>query len=219
MRSVKITALLLALILMFTLTSCEKDREYDEAEVLRATADLIERAKPINEIFYGKGLSFTEEGAIGAYKPATPASLTRYGISTIDDLKALTRSVYSSKTSEGIFAAVLSPTYSGDSIVNYARYYQAVDDDGNPTTIMVRSNYEHFGSTNMVYHDGMTVKDVEGEVIIVSVPVTLTRESDGKVKNTTIDVKLIEEADGWRLCKTTYVVYTESTDEYDEMNK
>ena len=41
------------------LCSCEKDREYNEAEVLAATADLIEKSLPLNEMFYGKGIAYT----------------------------------------------------------------------------------------------------------------------------------------------------------------
>ncbi len=214
---IRIVSLLLLITVLFSLTSCEKDREYDEGEVLAVAKTLIELSIPLNEIYYGKGLDYNEDDGIGAYKRATSHTLMKYGIDTIDDLRAKTREVFSDSMSLSLFGMALDPIYSGESIVGYRRYYQEYDEDGNPTTIMVRANYEHFASGVIEYRDGITVKDVEGEIIILSVPVTLTRESDGKTRDTEIEVRLIEEADGWRLHSDTFAVYNDSSDRYDEL--
>ena len=215
----RIVSLLLLITLLFSLTSCERDREYNEDEVLAAAAELIELSVPLNEIYYGEGLSYDEEDGIGAYKRASTYSLMRYGINTIDDLRRKTREVFSESMSLSFFSMALDPIYSGESIVGYRRYYQEYDEDGNPTTIMVKTNYEYFGSGKIEYRDGISVKDVEGEVIVLSVPITLTRESDGKTRDSVIEVRLIEESGGWRLHSDTYAVYNDSSDRYDELNK
>ena len=41
----------------------------------------------------------------------------------------------------------------------------------------------------------------------------------GKVKNTEIEIEMIEEEDGWRFNSPTEAVYNESTDEYENINK
>ena len=215
----RLISMLLLVVTLFSLASCERDREYDEAEVLAAAAELVELSRDLNEIYYGKGLGYDEEDGIGAYKRATSSSLMKYGITTVDDLRAKTKAVFSQQMSASLFNMALDPIYNGTSIVGYRRYYQEYDDDGNSTSIMVKSNYEYFGTGEIIYREGITVWDVEGDVIIVNVPVTLVRESDGKTKDTVLKVRLIEEEGGWRLHSDSYAVYNESSDKYDELNK
>ena len=216
---VRTVSLLLLLTVLLSLVSCEKDREYNEDEVLAAARELIELSVPLNEIYYGEGLGYDKDDDIGAYKRATAYSLMKYGLDTVDDLRKKTREVFSQSMSLSLFSMALDPIYSGENIIGYRRYYQEYDEDGNPTSIMVKANYEHFGSGKIEYRDGISVKDVEGEIIVLSVPITLTRESDGKTRDTVIEVRLIEEAEGWRLHSDTFAVYNESSDRYDELNK
>ncbi|MBQ7387151.1 MAG: hypothetical protein IJW03_03180 [Clostridia bacterium] len=214
----KIISVILAFVVLLSFVSCDKDREYDEAEVLSAASALIEKSHRLNELFYGKGLEFSDEG-VGKYKLATAESLEYYGISTIEDMKSLTREIFSESYSEIIFnSSVFSPVQIDDVIKSYARYSQSYDKEGNPNGIMVLSDYDYSLKGTYEYSSSMEVVDVEGEVIVVRTLVTATSE-DGKVKNINFDIRLFEESYGWRLVTPTYVVYNEYSDMYDNLKK
>ena len=217
MRSKKIifTALLLITLILPILTSCEKDREYDEGEVIAAAEGLLIKAKLINEIYYGKGIEFDEQSGVGIYRRAKEDSLSKFGISSIDDLKAKTLEVFSDVRAEIMFNTVLSSIKDDNVIVHYLRYYQHTDDSGE-SYVMVNSRYDYYLKGDIEYLSGITVKDVRGEIIVIEVPVKLTSES-GKIKNSTIEVEMIEEGDGWRFTSPCEAVYNESTDIYEDI--
>ena len=214
----RILALLLLVTSLFSIVSCENDREYDEGEVLAAAAELIEKSLPLNELLYGKGLSYGEEH-IGIYYKATDESLAAFGIETVEQMKNMVREIYSTDYSESILTSdAFSPITVDDVIVGYTRYYQSEDEDGNPNGIMVKSDYDYPLKNSYEYHANMSVIDVEGEVIVVRTMVTAT-SVDGRIMNVNNDVRLIEEESGWRLMTPTYVVFNDYTDIYDKLKK
>ena len=218
----KISALLLVFILTLSLFSCkgekEKDREYDEAEVLSAVATLIERSYAVNELLYGRGLEYTDEG-VGVYKKATEESLSGFGFSTISQMQDEIRAVYATSLAGSMINSdVFSSIKVDDVIVGYTRYYQSTDEDGNPNGIMVKSDYDYPLKNSYTYSDSFAVADVEGEVIVIRALVTVTSE-DGVVKNENLNIRMIEEISGWRLLTPTYVVYNKYTEIYDNLNK
>ena len=218
----RISAIILVVIMTLSLFSCkgekEKDREYDEAEVLSAVAKLIERSYAVNELLYGRGLEYTDEG-VGVYKMATEESLSDFGFSTISQMQDEIRAVYATSLAESMINSdVFSSIKVDDVIVGYTRYYQSTDEDGNPNGIMVKSDYDYPLKNSYTYSDSFEVSDVEGEVIVISALVTVTRE-DGVVKNENLKIRIIEEKSGWRLLTPTYVVYNKYTEIYDNLNK
>lgn len=214
----KIIATLLIAFSIFSLFSCERDRDYDESEVLSAASELIDKSYKLNELLWGKGLSFSDEG-IGIYKLATEESLAEYGISTLEDMKNMVRDIFSSTYSGVIFNSdVFTSVKIDDVIKSYARYYQKYDENDKPTGIMIRSDYEYELKGSYVYSDSLKVIDVEGEIIVVRALVSATSESD-KTKNFEVDIRLIEEEGGWRLIAPTYVVYNEYSDIYEDLKK
>ena len=216
-RFKKILALITLLaVTLSLLCSCEKDRKYDETEVIAAAKELIAKSHRLNELLYGKGLAFTDEG-IGVYKRADAESLSYYGIETVEDMKAMVREIFSASYCEIIFASdVFSGVKIGDEIKSYARYYQSYDENGQPNGIMVRSDYEYPLRGSYEYSDSMEVIDVEGDIIVVNTLVFTTSES-GMQKNINFKVRLEEDTVGWRLVSPTYVVYNEYTDLYDDL--
>lgn len=217
----KIICILLILSAVFSLAACDSGelppREYDEAEVLSAARELIEKSVPFNRIYFGEGIRYLDSDGVGAYKPADTEWLAQYGVTTLEDLKNATRQVFSEKYCERVFSTVLSSVSDDDgTVVSYARYYQEVSDKGVPLRIMVLSNYDYYLENPIEYKDDITVFEVVGEIIRLRVPVILTRE-DGKTKETFIKVDIIEEENGWRLASDTYAIYNESTDRYDEL--
>ena len=218
----RISAIILVVIMTLSLFSCkgekEKDREYDEAEVLSAVAKLIERSYAVNELLYGRGLEYTDEG-VGVYKMATEESLSDFGFSTISQMQDEIRAVYATSLAESMINSdVFSSIKVDDVIVGYTRYYQSTDEDGNPNGIMVKSDYDYPLKNSYTYSDSFAVSDVEGEVIVISALVTVTSE-DGVVKNENLKIRIIEEKSGWRLLTPTYVVYNKYTEIYDNLNK
>jgi hypothetical protein len=218
-RTVKIIAVILLLSVLFSLSSCggEPPREYNEAEVISEAKRLIKLSAILNEIYYGVGMRYEEEGGLGAYKHADKEWLATVGITTVEDLKEKTKLVFSEKYSETIFKTVLSPITEDDgTILQYARYYQETGKKGEPLSIMVFTGYDYFLKNSVEYGDNVTVVEVEGQIVRVSIPITLTKE-DGEKKSSTLTVDMIEEAAGWRLASATYAIYNDSTDRYEEL--
>ena len=90
----------------------------------------------------------------------------------------------------------------GDSILGYARYYQGFD------TLMVYSKANALLTDTVEYlYDTLTVDGSLGEVVIVSISVTVTRGEKSQTQTITVD--LIEEDAGWRINTPTYIVYNE----------
>ncbi len=215
----RLLSVILTLVLILSLIACDRDREYDEAEVLSAAGELIEKSHKLNELFYGKGLEYTEDGGVGKYKPATKESLEYFGISTVEDMKSLVREIFSASYSDVIFnSSVFSSVKLDDVIKSYARYYQSYDENDEPCGIMVLSDYEYTMTGSYEYKDGLEVVDVEGEVIVVRAQVIATDEH-GESKTINFDIRLFEESYGWRLITPTYVIYNEYSDIYDNLKK
>ena len=211
-----LTAITVLLCLSFI--SCDddkKDREYNEAEVIAAAEELLDMVKSINEIYYGKGFEYDEGESIGIYKRATDESLLKFGIGSVEELKAVTKQVYSDSRAEIMFDTVLEAVSDDGVIRHYARYYDHKGDDGE-SFIMVNSQYSYHLTGDIEYLPGIRVSDVDGEVIIITVPVRLTSDK-GKIKDTTLQIGMIEEDDGWRFSTPTHAVYNESSDAYEDL--
>ena len=216
--SKKIIAVILSLITLLSLISCEVDREYDEDEVITAARELVERSYSVNELLWGEGLEFGEDG-VGVYKAATSDSLKKYGIGSVEDMKNKVREVYSSSYSEKIFTSDIFTSVKIDNVIKgYARYSQKYGENDEPTEILVRTDYDFSLKGSYVYKDVFEVVDVEGEIIVISATVTATSHT-GNTKDISCELRLIEEESGWRLVSPSYVVYNEYTDIYEDLNK
>ena len=227
MRS-KLLSLILCLCLFASLlSSCggkggETDREYDEAEVCAAAKILIEKSKILNEIYYGAGIPYKkpikEDEKIDTYMLADPDYLAEldknYGIKDIETLEAKTKEVYSEAGSNSVISAFLQNTTGINGMAGYARYYMAKEnvDLGTQAGLMVRTSaknyYENTVSVEYIY-DGMRVSAVKGEYLTVSLKVKTTGK-DGTTDTRETTVKLIEEANGYRLSGSTVATHPQS---------
>ena len=206
-RSVLLT--LVVIFVIFCLVSCgEKNREYDEQEVTLAAKSLIESSAILNELYYGYGIAYditaTNPSSDG-YCIADFLSVKSFGIETVDDIKEMTRQCFSQELSNLVIGTKLSSVSDGTGIVGYARYYQKYNAlDNSPECIMVFKKADVLLTDKIVY-DYNSVKALrsEGEHVIVSVNLTVTNK-EGISQNQTLEVKLIEEASGWRLDSPTY---------------
>ena len=203
---------LVVIIALFSLISCEKDREYDEQEVLSAANTLIKKSELINEMFYGKGLAFIDDknNANGNYYMADPVSQEMFGVQTVDDMKALVREAFSVDYSNLVINTTLSSVSDDSGIQGLARYYQKTNAlDDTPECIMVLNDDERIMLKDSVkYHyDTLAVIGSEGEHVKVKIAVTVTN-SDNKSQEKTLEIKLIEESGEWRIDSPTYARYT-----------
>ena len=127
----KIISFCLLLAVCLSLFSCEINREYDEGEVALAAAEIIPKTALLNEIYWGDGIPYVENlnTAVGYYYEASPTFLIENGIETIEDLKEMTRAVFSESYSTNVFDTKLTSVKDGDEIISYAGYYQNKDGD------------------------------------------------------------------------------------------
>lgn len=212
----KIKALLLTLVVIFstfTMNSCkkeEKDREYNESEVLAAAVDLIKKSEVLNEIYYGHGIEYDigdTSNANGYYYPADLISLDKFGVTNVDDIKRLTRECFTVGQSDYMINTTLSPIRdSNGDIVYFARYYQEYEtlNQNVEKCIMVYSKYEVLLKDKIEYlYDTVRIFDVDGETIYVNIDVKVTN-SEGNVQEKTLKIGLIEEKNGFRIDTPTY---------------
>lgn len=215
----KLFALIIAVASIFSLASC--DRSYDEGEVLSVAEELIDSAVVLNEIFYGKGIPYTqsESSANGAYYEASAYYLQDVGIETIEDLKNKARLVFSNKYCEQIFGTVLSPVTDSDYILAMARYYQATDSStGEPTAIMVYSGAKPLLTDEMEYdYESLVCEGSRGARVYVKIAVSVKDSESGEYHTLYRSIALIEEADGWRIDSPSYAQYSPELSEYEEI--
>ena len=206
----KTVLLLMVLVISLSaLVSCG-DREYDEAEVSSAAKELIEDSIMLNEVYYGKGILYSDDLNLsdGVYREAIYAYHSGLGFTTVDQLKRITKNTFSEGLSESMFSTVLSGINDGKDTL-LARYYQkySVLDGKTPEAIMVNSNWSPI-FTSEVEYDFDSVKAIgsEGETVFVTIDCTVSKTGyeDQKV---TLQISLVEEEKGWRIDSPTFLNY------------
>ena len=215
-------ALLSIIVVIFTVFSfigCSSGREYDEQEVKAAATELIKKAEFINELYYGEGLPYidNEQYAVGYYYMADAEYAKAHGIQTVEDIKLLTRSVFSIELSNIMISTRLTSVSETDGTIRgYARYHQKTASDGSPECILVYKNADIYLTDEIIYdYEGIRVIGSEGEVVFVEIDATVNTE-DGRSQVNTIKIGLLEETFGWRLDSSTYTRYVDK-DAYNNL--
>ena len=220
-RSRSFWTLILSLVMTFSLFSYaeeEYNREYNAAEVEAAAEDLIERSLVLNEILYGKGIGYIEDESTSIYKLADENSLKNFEIEHLSDIEPRLREVFSKAYVDTVYSSdIFTPLVEDEITKSYARYFEDEDKEGKSTiyvnksyNFVLKNSYEHIGNIKAVRS--------EGDFVIVSATVRATRDG-GISKDFELEIKLIEESEGWRLASPTYKVYNEYTDIYEDMTK
>ena len=228
-RISKILLVVFLVVLTLNMLSCKKKgdgedevppREYIESEVIENAASLLEGAVDINTVLWGVGILPIENDDGGAYSACQGEELERYGIGCVDDIRALTASVYSEAMCKTVEQTVLGNVRDeNESIVSYVRYYDLTDKETGDVTLMVKKDAYVYFEKPITYHtETLKVKGVKGEVITLSVDVTLYDE-ENKPHGKTLTFSMIEEADGWRLHSPTYMKYDAYSDIYENLTK
>ena len=198
----KILSFVCVAALLLSLISCNqvKNREYNEEEVLAAAKPLIKESIALNEIFWGKGIGYIEDKntSDGYYFEANYVDLKEIGISTLAELKEMTKKVFSEEYSNIIFSTTLSSVSDSSGIQGLARYYQKYKDleCTEPDTIMVYSLAKNFLTDEVEYlYDTMTVIGSVGDVVNVKLSVKVTRDDVTQIRELTVG--LVEVENGW----------------------
>ena len=210
-------AVIVVFVIVLTICLTPRNRKYDEVEVKAAAIELIKASVKINDIYYGEGIRFLEysENNVSLYCEADPTHLAELGFSTINELKKMTKEVFSEAHAEGMF----SGTFSGKGTSQMSRYYQQNDDnrvDPKPLYIMVHREYDPLMKGEMTYNfDTLTITGSKREYVNATIDVTVTL--DGKTQTHTLNIRLVEEEGGWRLASTTFTNYNEYQDIYNDL--
>lgn len=213
----KIIGIILTLVVIFTsisLFSCERNREYDEAEVVLAAENLIKKSITLNEIFYGKGIPYIDNAAtaLGKYYMADDIYLSLMGIETLSDLDKKNREVFSASLSDQIYNTKMKTVYDTDgTIKGYTRYYQkySILDPDEPECIMVYKEAQVLLKDKVTYnYETLKATGSKGQTVFVEIEVVVETD-DGKSQTKTLEVGLVEEKDGWKLSTPTYTTYAD----------
>ena len=175
-------------------------QESDEA-LITVAADLLEKSKTVNMICFGEGLAKSEDGyALSGYTEVAEADRARYGVETVEDIRALAREVYSFAACDYIDSVIFSPVQSESGYVSYRRYFDASEDD--VTHLMVKNEYDSF-VTGDVSYDNLRVALHKRNRAEVLVDITVT---NGEETRTDKDVTLsLRKEDGvWKYDTMTY---------------
>ena len=204
----RIIALLLTFATLF-LTSCEKNRDYDEAVVKAAALELIKNSEMINFVFYGKGISPTDDKnhANGYYYPAADTHLLELGFSSINELKEKAKEVYTDALCEIIFSTKLTSIEDEGYVISLARYYET-DIDGYPIIMVYTAAKPSYTNLIAYLYDTLKVVGSKGELIYVTIDMLLVSE-DGEEQTVNAKFALLEESDGFRLDTLTFAVFSE----------
>ena len=220
-RSHSFIALFLLLVLLCSFVSCteeEYNREYNAKEVEDAAEALIKKSLVLNEILYGKGIGYIEDESTQIYKVADQKSLDKFGIVRLSDIEKMLREVFSKSYIETVYSSdIFTPLVEDEITKMYARYFDDEEKDGK-YTIYVNKYYDFVLKNKYEYIGKVKAVRSEGDYVIVSSTVRAEREG-GISKDFNLEIKLIEESEGWRLASPTYKVYNEYTDIYEDMTK
>lgn len=166
-------------------------------DIAAAAKDLIEKSYEINEIYYGKGLPYTEDIIIGIATEYALVDSEACGYSTIEDLKKAAAAVYSADYCEHLFKVAFEGLSTEElETVSFARY---LEDFGYQLTILKEAAEKGLELNRTYDLSTLTVEKCQRNTATVSV----TSLVDG-VEDEVITITMVFEADGWRLNTPTY---------------
>ena len=219
-KKTKIISLILVAVMILgilSLTSC--NRSYDKAEVEEAAKNLLKDVDLLNKVYFGSGIRYHEADiGKGVYRRAESSHLEELGFSTIEELKIMTERVFSDDYCQDIYSSKFSGLKDGITVIELARYYEAVDEETQETYIVVNSDpgLIIFKDTVEYDYDSVRAEKAKKEKVYVSVDVTVTN-SEGKSQKRTITITMVEDEDGWKIDGPTFANYDELLDVYDKL--
>ena len=133
------------------------------------------------------------------------------GFSSISELETITRATFTKSYSDQLVRQKLGELRVDGVMITPARYYQKYADEflTEELCIMVYSNNEAIFDDRMEYdYSTISVNGSSGERVNVSV-IAYVSDKDGNKQKVTVNVVLIEEANGWRIDNPVFKNYIE----------
>ena len=167
------------------------------------TESLLEKSAAVNEICFGKGLAYDEKNGytVSGYAEASEESRAKYGIQTVEELKALITAVYSVAMVDHIDRVVFNPVKEENTFLSYRRYFDAMDGEGG-VALMVKKDYLPIAHGDVSYKN-LQIDSHGRNRATVLVDITVT---DGTSTRTYESVSLaMRREDGvWKFDTVTY---------------
>ena len=196
----KILAFVFAVIMILSLTSCGVSKA-DKEEIVNAAKELITASYEINEIYFGKGLKTTGKEVLVHTEFEYVDESTGY--TSIAALKEATAKVYTEDyCNDYLYVMAFEGIKSADdeeSAISYPRFRE----DTKGKLCQMKSAKEDGAELSRTYDfDSIKVESYVRGVATIKIMSLV----DGKADETTgeITLKLVKQADGWRLDSPTY---------------
>ena len=215
----KLLSLTLALVCLFAAIPLAGCAKIDTTGLLGEAPALIEKSALVNEIFFGDGIPYDENGTPqGNFYPADPAYLAEHSLKTTSDLRTLTESVFSQEYAAIILGSGIAG-FPADVGYVYPRYAssQAENLRDENETILVSSTSEFLlnpiGKSTYHYETLELVATTRHYALLsLSVTTVSLLPADERVEgqdNTvtatvTMEIKFVKENGAWRIDSPTY---------------
>lgn len=182
----KLLSIILILIFSLSLFSCASVSDEEAIEIVK---DLVSRSEKLNEIYYGKGLSYDPESEVEGSGYFTVAEDAPYR--TKSELISETRGVFSEEMAANIITVYFDGAESYD-VPLYARYITGLDG-----YLTVKADYKN--PVQSVYkYDYSTIKLTKNTRNKIKAEITTVDGSE------TVTVELVNEDNGYRIDSPTY---------------
>lgn len=187
-------ALVFAAVLPISFVSCAAAPTEDEA--IEIIENLLPRTYLLNEIYFGVGMDYIDDGSEGRYMPVSDDS----PYLTEEELRTATEAVFSSDYSEAIFDIYLTG-YSDDDTgsIIYARYYEYGD------RLYIDTEAEVLVSSERTYDlESVEITSISSRFIVFTAQSYLDGTADEVIEITITSEKSDDGETIWRINSATY---------------
>ncbi len=187
-------ALVFAALLPAGLVSCAAAPTEDEA--IEIIENLLPRTYLLNEIYFGEGMDYIDDGSEGRYMPVSDDS----PYLTEEELRTATEAVFSSDYCEAIFDIYLTG-YSDDDTgsIIYARYYEYGD------RLYIDTEAEVLVSSERTYDlESVEITSLSSRFIVFTAQSYLDGTADEVIEITITSEKSDDGENVWRINSATY---------------
>ena len=205
--------LIFTLVMPLFLVSCG---EPEDDFLLSRARELLPQAQEMDDLLFISGVpQKTGSEAENGYYPADMDALAAFGFSTVADIKARVREIWTARYADGFEkSAVFSAVVGSAGIESLAYLVDTYDKDGNLTGVRVSAAGIPTQMDRVLYHtDTLQVTWKSKKTARLTVSATVTN-GEGDTQDRERELTLALDSDGvWRFDASTYMKYRK--DHYD----
>lgn len=190
---------LLLSLLVPSFAGCARE---SDGELLAIAEDLLKKSEAVNTICFGDGLSGMEEGGypMTGYAEVTEEDRVKYGVSSVEDIRALARAVYTVSACDHIDTVIFAPVQTENTYLSFRRYFDAAD--GDKTHLMVKKVYEPLAKGEVSYQNLRIASHGRSRAEVL-VDITVTEGEESRIEKDVI-FSLRYEDGAWKYDTLTY---------------